>query len=286
MKYFWLVLFVISLCVPTALHAASFVNEPIFLSKSPVTVGQRVRIFVVLSNEETQTFSGHVEIEQNGQNIASSSTSMAANSTITVSAPWLPTTSGPHLITAELFDTSGARVQRVSRSFTVQAPIVETTASATTPQSSNTSASLPFSTTDITNSTYQPATKVEQTIGSISPILATTSAPIVRVIDSIRLSASEGLSGAITTQKKAIAVSETKGKFSLSKVFGQSAAIGESGVDSDTMMHPLRLVYVYFLMLVRFIINNAVICYLLIGIVALYVLWRVLKVVLRKRREE
>jgi len=284
MKHFWLALFITGLCLPTALHAASFVNEPIFLSKSPVSVNQRVRIFVVLSNDDTQAFSGHVEIDQDDQGIANSPVSMAANSTITVSAPWLPTNSGPHVISAELFDTSGTRVQRVSRSFTVQAPVAEVPAPSA---AASAPASSPIGTTDITNSTYQPATKVEQTIGSISPILATTSAPIVRVIDSIRLSASEGLDGLITTQKKAVAESSAKnGKFSFSKVFGQSAAVGESGVDSDTMMHPLRLVYVYFLMLVRFIINNAVICYILLGIVALYVLWRILKLIVRRRREE
>ena len=262
-----------SFTVPSVLNAASFVNQPIFLSKTPAVLGQKVRVFAVISNDQASSFVGQVVLTQDGQSLGTSSASIAAGAAQTVSASLTPMSSGPHAISADLYDTSGTRIQHVSQMFVVQVPEV--------PAATTTGSLIDFPNPSTTK--YQSASQIEQTISTLSPAVATTSRSVFGAIDSLRQTISQSLDGAIQRQQTALASSSSSK--SVSGTAGASTPNPQKGVTdaSYSYEHPLRLIYLYVLMIVRFIVNTAIVCYLAIVIIVPYVLWKVIRLVLRRR---
>ena len=89
----------IGMTLPSLALATGFAKDSLFLSRSPVTEGQSVRIYTVVANDGTNAFSGRVVLTEGSQKIASVPVSITAGGTQTASAPWTPT-AGVHTIQA------------------------------------------------------------------------------------------------------------------------------------------------------------------------------------------
>jgi hypothetical protein len=127
---------------PEATRGAGFAKDPIFLSRSPVTEGQSVRVYAVVSNTDTAAFVGSLVFYDGDSKIGSSDINLAAGATQTASVSWIPN-AGAHQLNAKLIAKNGTVSEQVNGTFTIQSkpkPISATpsgnTQSATTISSS------------------------------------------------------------------------------------------------------------------------------------------------------
>jgi hypothetical protein len=239
--------------IPSLALAAGFAKQSLFLSKSPVTEGDAVRIYAVLSNETSTAFNGTVVFSDNSQKIGDAPASIPAGGTQTVSVAWKPT-AGTHPVTAKLETGSGAVVESESASFDI--------------------ASKPKPATITTGSSsiaaVESSLQIQNQIGSFSPAAKSATEPFFNVVDSLRSTAADF----IDTQ-----LASTKAKLASTPKTGIVA--GESVTQDTIISNPWGMtmtvfftLYIYLLTVLRFIISNAGVFYPVLAIAFLYSLWK------------
>jgi len=243
--------------LPSFALGAGFATQSVFLSKNPVTEGDTVRIYAIVSNTDTATFAGSLAFKEASAVIGTSKITLAAGAAQTVSTAWKPL-AGNHIITATLQTTEGKTVEILSETFTIApSPILKT--------SEDTRAS-PANAAAVESSAW-----IQDKIGGLSPAAQKTTAPAFSVIDSARDSAASFLNGQLASTKKNLAK--------------QSSPVPTSNPDGsvktpDAMgsaWFVVYTIYLYILTILLFILSNASVFYPVLAIVFLYFLWRMFK---------
>ncbi len=249
---------------PVIASAAQFVNQPIFLSKSPATEGVKIRVYANVSNESATAFSGTVAISADGAKLGSATSVMAVGATQTVSVFWTPT-AGSHVINAQLIADDGTVVQQVSQTFTVQAaPAATATPGVPGAVAAGASAAL-------NGSTFQSSGGLQQTLDNVAPVVATSTKPIFAAIDTMRAAMANALNNQVDVAHHALA----------------SSSPTTSGTATSTPIRSsLWTIYLYILLVLRFMVDNAYIFYPVFIIGVLYALWKTFKIISQRPPEE
>ena len=262
--------------LPSGAFAAGFVSQPIFLSTSPVTVGQNVRVYAIVSNDSPISFTGSVLISADGTLLGSPSSTMAIGATQTVSASWTPTTPGDHVIMAQLTANDGSVVQQVSQTFTITAP---------PPPVEPASASSTDANSYVGDSGYEPSTGIQDAIASISPALATDTQSVFAAIDTIRQAAAALLNTQISGADQALTVIHASASTSIAtdtpNAFTNLQPLASTVPSLSTSQNSVKSIfwniYLYILLALRFLIDNAAIFYPFLVLIFFYIIWRVYK---------
>ncbi len=246
------------LLLPSLAFAAGFAKDSLFLSKSPVTEGETVKIYAIVANPSSAAFKGSVVLSDGSQKIASVAVSMDAGSTQTASAPWTPL-AGSHTITAKLTAQDGTVAEQESQTFTIAAkpkPVVQTSAA-----SDNQSAAA-----------VESSANIQKNIANVSPQVAGAAAPLFTVIDGARSSAADVLDTQISSTKAKLASTPKSGA-----VLGASTGpFSDPGISNPwgTFWFVLYTAYIYILTMLRWLVGSAGIFYPVLAILFLYILWR------------
>ena len=248
---------------PAAAYAAGFATQSIFLSQSPVTEGDTVRVHATVSNDATSTFSGTVVLQDGTETIGSVAVTLAAGTAQTVSTSWSPL-AGSHTLTAQLETPSGTVIQQTSANFNVAAK--------PQPAAAASSAGSP------TSGSVQSSAQIQQTIGTYSPQAASLSAPVFNTIDDFRSNAAGLINTQLATTKSHLASTPQPLPSIGSVTSSPSIPATASGV-----WFILYTLYFYILTIASFLITNVAVFYPFIVIVFFYILWRIFRRVRRPR---
>lgn len=234
--------------MPSLIFAAGFAKQSLFLSKSPVTEGDAVRIYAVLSNNATSSFSGTVVIADGDADIGSASVSIPAGGTQTVSVSWKPS-AGQHPVTAKLTAGDGTVVESESETFSVSAkpsPVSTTTPPAATG--------------------VESSQNIQNQIGALSPTAEAISKPLFTTFDNLRATMATFIDDQLAG---------TKAKLGSAPGIVEGAQTGEITQNpGGTFWTVLYTVYLYILTVLRFLIGNAGVFYPVLVIIFFYALWR------------
>ncbi|HVY72886.1 MAG TPA: CARDB domain-containing protein [Candidatus Paceibacterota bacterium] len=244
--------------MPVFASAATFAQSPIFLSSNPATEGEKVRVYVVVSNDTDVSFSGTVSITADSTKLGSPAVTLAAGAAQTVSVNWTPT-AGDHTIISQLVANDGTAGQQISQKFTVER----------LPEPVDTSAKP--KTTDGVETSAQ----IQQSIGNVSPAAEKYSAPVFKVIDSGRVFAANQLTKAIDWSKQQINTSSSKKvtPFVTSSSTDTKEKGGASGA-AGTAWNIFATVVLYVLSVLLYIVGHAGVFYPILAVVFFYILWR------------
>ena len=239
-------------------------------------MGQKVRVYAIVSNNSPISFMGSVNISADGTLLGSPSSTLAIGATQTVSASWTPTTPGDHVITAQLTADDGSVVQQVSQTFTI-----------TTPPPPPVDPDAVGSSTDgnafVGDNGYQPSTGIQDAIASVSPALATDTQSVFSAIDGLRQAISIFLNGQITGANQALTVIHAAASSSIAtdtpNTFTNLQPIASTVPSLATSQNSVKSIfwniYLYALLALRFLIDNAAIFYPFLVLIFFYVMWRV-----------
>jgi hypothetical protein len=247
------------LLLPSLALAAGFAKDSLFLSKSPATEGEAVKIYAIVANPTNAAFKGSVVLSDGASKIASIDVVMEAGATQTTSASWKPL-AGTHTIKAELTSTDGTVVEQESQTVTIASKPKPAAVVATTEQS----AAVVGSSDDI-----------QKSIANVSPQVAGATAPIFTVIDGARSGAADVLDTQIANTKESLAKTQKPGL-----VLGTSTkAIADPIIKNPwgSFWYFLYTVYLYILTALRWLVGNAGIFYPVFAILFLYILWRIFR---------
>lgn len=237
--------------VPMLASAAGFANQSIFLSKSPVTEGESVRIYATVSNPASDTFKGSVLISENGETIGTMPLTLTTGGAQTVSVVWKPTTAGAHTVKAALIQ-DGTTAAEAQQTFTIQE---KPKPKAVEPD--------PTDNTDQSAAAVESSAGIQESIQSISPAVGSAARPIFGAIDSVR----EKIAGVADQQLATIGPKVSKGQ-----VEGISTEATQPWYWSIAYT-----IYFYILTLVRFLVGSAGIFYPLLALLFLYFLYRMFR---------
>jgi len=244
--------------LPSIALGAGFAKDPIFLSRTPVTEGQSVRVYAVISNTDTGAFVGTLVFYDGDSKIGSNEINLAAGATQTASALWTPA-AGTHNLNAKLVAKDGSVAEQVSGAFTIQEkpkPVSTTTAA-----SKNQSAA-----------TIDSSQNIQSSIAGVSPQVASATEPAFNAIDNARGS----VAGALDSQ-----IASTKAKLGktpqLGIVAGASTQDAQLTNTASGVWYWLYTVYLYVLEGLRWLIGNAGVFYPFIAIAFLYFIWRMFR---------
>ncbi len=233
--------------LPSAVFAAGFAKQSLFLSRSPVTEGETVLIHAVVANDATAKFSGSLNLTEAGTNIGSVPVSLAVGESTVVSVSWKPA-SGSHTVLAELKAGTDV-IESQSATFTIAAKPVPATPQAAAP--------------------VESSANIQQGIASFSPAAASTTAPLFTLVDGGRAA----LSGVIDTQIANTKKNLNTGGATLGAETFKNAGSNPGG----TLWTVLQTLYLYLLTLLNFIISNAGVFYPVAALLILYALWRLIR---------
>lgn len=239
------------LLLPGLIFAAGFAKQSLFLSKSPVTEGDSIRIYAVLSNSAATTFTGSVVVSDGSSEIGSVAVSIAAGGAQTASVPWQPT-AGSHTVTAQLTGSDGTVVEKESESFTVDAKPLPIPAVQNAPTSTI---------------SVESSLAIQNQINSLSPAAAQVSQPLFSIIDGIRAGAANIIDSQLADAKAKLAPTSKSGV-----VAGASTSAGTD--ISGTAWTVFYTFYLYLLTVLRFLIGSAAVFYPLLAILFFYFLYR------------
>lgn len=235
--------------LPSLVCAAGFAKQSLFLSESPVTEGDSVEIYAVLSNDAGAAFAGTLVVSDSNSQIGTLPVSIKAGGAQTVSLPWQPL-SGSHTVTAALEDAGGATVEQETEIFVINPKPVPASVSA--PAVSGPTA-------------VESSAQIQQDISGVSPQAASLSQPLFSTIDSLRGTISTLIDSQLGIAKNNLA---NNGGLTL-------------GTSSQTLPNTtgdfwfvLWTLYLYLLTILQFLISNAGIFYPLLVIVFFYLLYR------------
>ncbi|MDE1924640.1 MAG: Ig-like domain repeat protein [Patescibacteria group bacterium] len=237
--------------LPSLVFAAGFAKQSLFLSKSPVTEGDAVQIYAVLSNDAGAAFAGTLVVSDGSAQIGTRPISMAAGGAQTVSLPWKPL-AGSHTIKAALEDSGGVTVEQETEVFVINPkPVPATTAPASVSQPA----------------AVESSAQIQQDISGISPQAASLSQPIFSTVDSLRGSMSKLIDSQLGVAKNNLA---NHGLTGLVEGTSTSALPNTMG----DFWFVLWTLYLYALTILQFLISNAGVFYPLLVIVFFYLLYR------------
>lgn len=244
--------------LPSISFAAGFANAPLFLSRTPVTEGQTVRIIGVIENSDATSFSGLLVFFDGSTRIGSTTVTLDSGATQTASVNWKPA-AGTHNVNAELIAGDGSITQQVSATFVINA----------VPQPVN-NASTNGSGANQTAASIDSSAAIQKDIAGVSPQVASASVPVFTVIDGARNSIADTLDSQIQNAKQKIAANP------------KTAIIpGATFTQDPTIQNPVTGVwywvyniYYYILLALRWLVGNAGVFYPVLAFLFLYILWR------------
>jgi hypothetical protein len=246
------------LLLPSLALGAGFVKQSLFLSKSPVTEGDSVRIYAVLSNSAA-AFAGSVVLSDGDAKIGSAPVSIAAGGAQTVSVPWKPL-AGSHTVTAALTAADGTVVEKESAIFSVAEKPPPP------PKASGGQENL------LPAATVESSENIQKQISSLSPTAEQVSKPAFTIIDSARSSAAGFIDAQLANTKAKLAATPKTGI--VAGAATQDPAIQNPWSNAWTIFYTL---YLYLLTILRFLVGNAGVFYPLLAAFFLYFLWRMYK---------
>ena len=249
---------------PTLTFAAGFAKDPIFLSKTPVTEGQNVHVYAVISNTDTAAFVGTLVFYDGSAKIGSTALNLAAGATQTASILWTPA-AGSHSINAQLVAKSGTVAEQITQDFTVNAK----------PQPIAVTAATPTNTSAFTQSaaTIDSSAAIQKDIAGVSPQVADATAPAFNAIDGTRNSIADVLDAQITATKAKVANTPKPGIVAGAST-GTSISDAQVANPTTGFWYWLYLIYLYALQGVRWLVGSAATFYPVLAIAFLYLLFR------------
>jgi len=250
MRYFAVAL---GIFLPLWVSAAGFASQPIFLSKSPVTEGDTVKIYTIVSNSTGVKFTGEVVIKEDDVKIGATPVSLAAGATQTTSVSWKPD-AGNHAVIAQLQATDGSVAEEKSATFTIN----EKPKPPAPPKVQDTSA--------FQSAAVESSQGIQDQIGSFSPQTASFLAPAFKWIDGARLKMSDTLNGQLLN-----AGQHVKGGGAVEGL--QTENPGWSG----GVLGILWTLYFYLLTILTYLISHAGVFYPVAAIAFLYLLWKLFR---------
>ena len=251
MRYRTLVPVLLLLLAPSLSFAAGFAKQSLFLSQSPVTEGDHVRIYAILTNSSASKFTGTLTFKDGTTEIGSVAAAIDAGGTQTASVAWSPA-AGDHAVTAEL-SSGGTVVEQESENFSI--------------------AAKPAPAAPIPPSEQYPVAvgssqAIQNGIGSLSPAAESATAPIFSTIDSLRGGAASLIDSQLASAKNKLAGSQTG--------LVEGASVTQNPQLPGNLTSILWTLYIYLLTLLRFLVDNAGVFYPVLAVAFLYMLWKLL----------
>jgi hypothetical protein len=248
----------IALCLPALALGAGFAKDPLFLSRTPVTEGQSVRVYAVISNTSAETFTGTLVFYDEKVKIGSSNISLAVGATQTASVSWTPS-AGSHAVNAQLVASDGTVTEHIAKTFTINQKSQEVSAFSSAQSQ--------------TAATIDSSKDIQKSIANVSPQVAGAAAPVFTIIDGSRNAIADTLDSQIAATKKKVAAAPKPGI-----VAGDST---ENTFKDAQLQNPttgfwywLYTAYLYILQALRWLVGNAGVFYPVLAIAFLYLLFR------------
>lgn len=238
---------------PTLAFAAGFAPQSIFLSKLPVTEGDTVRIYAIVANSSSDTFSGKVVLSEGGSTIGTVPVSLAAGATQAANVVWRPL-AGSHAILATITSTTGSVVETKSETFVVNpkpkpadvAPVVPQPAAA-----------------------VESSAGIQQSIENVSPPVASAAKPVFNAIDGVR----QAIANVADQQ-----LANVKPKVANVPLPGQVEGLQTEAPSPQAWYWAIfYTIYFYILTLARFLVGSAGVFYPVIAILFLYFMWKMFR---------
>ena len=237
--------------MPSCALAAGFAKESLFLSQTKVTAGSSVIIYAPLQNQAEEAFTGKVLFTENDTQVGSVSVSLNVGEARIVSVSWTPATEGTRKLSATLQKNDGATLDSLSGSFSVL-PKPKVTAA---PQQA---------------AAIESSKGIQDNIEKIAPPVAVYVAPGFAAIDSVRNAAADVLDSQLASTKQDLGLeSPTPGAVLAAS---QIRNAGQNPVEA--LLYFLKVIYLYILTILRFIIGSAAVFYPIFAIGLLWVLWK------------
>lgn len=240
---------------PEVARGAGFASQSIFLSRSPVTEGESVRVYVTVSNPGADSFKGSVAVTEDGETIGTVPLTLATGGAQTVSVVWKPMTAGARTVKAALIQ-DGTTAAETQQTFTIQEKPKPKPAATEAPVDTDQSAAA-----------VESSAGIQESIQSISPAAGNAAKPVFGAIDSAR----QSIANVADQQLANVAPKISK---------GQSKGQVEGAQTENTQPWYWSIVwtiYFYILTLVRFLVGSAGIFYPLLAILFLYFLYRMFR---------
>lgn len=246
--------FALLVLFPTAVFAASFAKQSLFLSKSPVIEGETVLIHAVLANDTETQFKGEVRIRSGQELLGSVPLTLGAGEARAVSISWAPK-AGLHTIAAELRAQDESLAAKEEATFTVEEK--------PKPLGARTSTE---------SATVESSAQIQHAIAGVSPQAAQTAKPVLDTLDSWRARGTEFLDAQISNTKERVP----------GTVLGTNAVKEASSDPAGSAWGVLQTFYLYLLTILRYIMASASLFYPVLAILFLWGLWRLYKRMARR----
>jgi hypothetical protein len=251
------VLVIAASLAPAVALGAGFAKDPIFLSRTPVTEGQSVRVYAVISNTESTAFTGTLVFYDNKIKIGSSNINLAVGATQTASVSWTPT-GGSHAVNAQLVASDGTVTEQSQNTFSIASKPKAADSVFSTTSTQSQSAAVIESSVDI-----------QKSIANVSPQVASAAAPVFTIIDGGRNAIADTLDSQIEATQKKVASAPKPGLVA-------GAVTEDVKVENPTtgFWYWLYTAYLYILQALRWLVGNAGVFYPIIAFAFLYFLFR------------
>jgi len=248
-----------------ASSAASFAPQSIFLSQSPVTEGDTVRIYAITTNPSDAKFSGTVTLSESGSEIGAVAVTLAAGATQTASIVWKPL-AGSHTITATLKADDGATAQTKQQTFVVESPPPPVVPTATSPAGGSAATAA-----------VESSQTIQEQIQNVSPQAASAAAPVFAAIDSVRQAIANAADQQIAQTQPKITPVPLPGSTGSPQGGQVEGASTEAPATTNWMWSIVYTLYFYILTLVRFVVGSAGVFYPVLAVAFLYFLWKMFR---------
>lgn len=244
------------LLLPSFVLAAGFAKDPLFLSNTPVTEGQSVHVYAVISNTDPAAFVGTLVFYDGDKKIGSNALHLAAGATETASIWWTPS-AGAHNIHAQLVGKDGSIAEQIAQEFTINAKPQPVAATVPAPAFAQTAA------------TIDSSAAIQKDIANLSPQVASASQPVFNVVDSARNGIANVLDGQIVTTKQKVAAAPKPGI-----VAGASTQDVQVQNPTTGFWYWLYTIYLWLLLGLRWLVGNAGVFYPVLAVAFLYFIYK------------
>jgi hypothetical protein len=231
-----------------------FVSANIWYSKDPFIEGDKIKIYTFVFNPDNRQLSGTVNFFDNTILLGKKDFTVAANATSTISINWT-VTAGDHTIFGQIenakFLLSNGNYETVSLTENQTEKSSRTVSKKITSQSTDTGA----------NSTFTSISDIEKTITEKTPSFITE--PIISAVNALEQFrtniniASDSKKTEVQKEIKALANTTTTPK---------------EEVPQNSILQPLKYVELFFLTISSFILNNKILFYGVLAIIAFLIL--------------
>lgn len=234
------------LAAPGMAFAAGFANSSLFLSKNPVTEGEAVLLYAVVQNDTQEPFSGSLKINEGDTTLGSLSVELKSGEARTLSLSWAPK-AGSHTITATLMAKNGDRIADEKETFIVNEKPKPQVKGASTESGE-----------------VESSAQIQESIGSVSPAVEHSLAPLFSTLDSWRQS------GATFLDKQ---VASAKGGLPKGSILGAEVVSEAQNNPTGSVVTVFKVLYFYLLTFLRAIIASAILFYPLLLMLIIWLLW-------------